>query len=124
MVNANVNQLASADFLHGFTSLIIILAFNFGLTNMGIGINVCLLVATVLKIINACWFLGVNSDKRKIRGCFKLQCLFSQILAGLVVCFSTGVAKMTTDGVMGSNIGQVSKQNVCKMYSVPGLRYI
>jgi predicted outer membrane lipoprotein len=64
-VNTNVNQLASEDLLHGFSALIIIiLAFNFALTNMGLGINVCLLVATAFKIINACWCIALNSDKK------------------------------------------------------------
>ncbi|EFX83849.1 hypothetical protein DAPPUDRAFT_100182 [Daphnia pulex] len=67
-INSNVNQLASADLMDGFTSLIfIILAFNFGLTKMGIAMNVCLLVATIFKILNACWCLAVNSDKKKNR---------------------------------------------------------
>jgi hypothetical protein len=95
-----VNQLASGDLLQGFSALIvIILAFNFALTNMKLGINVCLLIATVFKIINACWCIALNSDKKRNRGNFKFQCLMSQILAGLVMCFTVGVAKLTDDGL-------------------------
>ncbi len=71
-----MNQLASADLMDGFTSFIfIILAFNFGLTEMGMATNVCLLVATIFNILNACWCLAVNSDKKKNRCMFKWQCL-------------------------------------------------
>jgi hypothetical protein len=60
-----VNQLASGDLMDGFGAMMfIILAFNFGLTRMGIAMNVCLLVATIMKILNASWCLAVNSDKK------------------------------------------------------------
>jgi hypothetical protein len=102
-----VNQLASAGLLTEFSALIVvILAFGFPLTDMGLGINICLLVSLVLKIINTCWCLAVNSDKKKHRGTFKLQCLFSQILAGLVMCFTIGVAKLTNDSLFFKNATQ------------------
>lgn len=90
--------------MDGFTSLIfIILAFNYHLTGMGMAINVCLFIATILKIVNASWVLGVNSDKNENRTMLKFQCLFSPIIAGLVICFATGVAKLTKDGEFFAN---------------------
>jgi hypothetical protein len=53
-----MNQLASAELMDGFASLIfIILAFNNHLTSMGMAINTSLLVATIFKILNARWVL-------------------------------------------------------------------
>jgi hypothetical protein len=65
---------------------------------MGMAINVSLLVATIFKILNACWVLAVNSDKKENMGMLKWQCLFSPIIAGLVIVFSGGLAKLSTDG--------------------------
>jgi hypothetical protein len=56
--NFHMNQLASAELMDGFASLIfIILAFNNHLTSMGMAINTSLLVATIFKILNARWVL-------------------------------------------------------------------
>lgn len=102
--NFHMNQLASAELMDGFASLIfIILAFNNHLTSMGMAINTSLLVATIFKILNACWVLKVNSDKKENRTMLKWQCLFSPIIAGLVSCFAIGVAKMTKDGDLFQN---------------------
>jgi hypothetical protein len=92
--------------MDGFASLIfIILAFNHQLTGMGMAVNTCLFVSNILKIVNACWTLAVNSDKN--RTMLKWQCFFSPVIAALVGCFSIGSAELTKDGDFFQNATRV-----------------
>jgi hypothetical protein len=92
-----VNQLATSDLIDGFASLMfIILAFDHPLTSMGMAVNICLFVSTVLKIANAGWALAVNSDHHTIM--LKCQCWLSPMISGLIGCFSIGVVQLTATG--------------------------
>ncbi|EFX60756.1 hypothetical protein DAPPUDRAFT_341617, partial [Daphnia pulex] len=96
-IDCHVNHLFSSQLIGGFAILMpIILAFNRQLTGMGMAMNVCLFVATVLKIANAGWALAVDSDKHTTM--LNWQSWFSLIITAFVCCFSGGVVTLTQTG--------------------------
>jgi hypothetical protein len=71
--------------------MFIMLAFLFRLNGSEMFMNVGLLVATLAKIVVSVWCLAVNSTKEKNRRQLKWQCLLTQVVSGMVLCFSQQV---------------------------------
>jgi hypothetical protein len=107
-IYANVNLLAGGHMMDAWSAwMFIILAFSFDLTGTGMALNICLLLATLIKIAISFWCLAVNSAKEENRHFFKWQCLMTQLVSGIVLCFSAGVIRLTDQGRFYANATQV-----------------
>ncbi len=107
-IYANVNLLAGGHMMDAWSAwMFIILAFSFDLTGTGMVLNICLLLATLIKIAISFWCLAVNSAKEENRLFFKWQFFMTQLVSGIVLCFSAGVIRLTDQGRFYANATQV-----------------